>query len=84
MPLALFEDQRHFRAGGNAIASQLLILAPYLVLFEDGIPRLVDGEEVWIDGVALGMAHAFGLFETNLHKVSFFDGFGNTRRGIDG
>jgi hypothetical protein len=71
-----FEDQRHLRAGGHAVASQLFIFEPDLVLFEGRIARLVDWEQVWIDGVALGMAYAFGLFETNLHKVSFFDGFG--------
>src|SRR5271163_661867 len=68
-PLVLFDDQRHFRAGGHTIASQLLILRPHLVLFDDRIARVVDWEQVWIDGVTLGMAHAFGLFETNPHKV---------------
>src|ERR1700733_3046398 len=68
-PLVLFDDQRHFRAGGPPVASQLLILGPHLVLFEDRIARVVDWKQVWIDGVALGMTHAFGLFETNPHKL---------------
>src|SRR6516164_4662205 len=74
--LVVLEDQRHLRAGGHAVAGQLFILGPHLVLLENRITRLVDREQVWIDGVALGMAHASGLLDTNLHKVSFFDGFG--------
>jgi hypothetical protein len=48
------------------------------VFFEDRIARLVDGEQVWIDGVTLRVAHAFRLFETNPHKVSSPDGSRNT------
>jgi hypothetical protein len=48
------------------------------VLFEDRIARVVDWEQVWIDGVTLGVAHASGFFETDPHKVSSPDGSGNT------
>ena len=82
-PLVLIEDQRHFRAGGHAVASQLLILGPHLVLFERRITRLVDWKQVWIDGVTLGMADAFGLFESNLHKVPFLTASGSTQMGLD-
>jgi hypothetical protein len=57
------------------------------VLLEDRIARLVDREQVWVDGVALGVPYTFGRFETNLHKVSFFVSFGgfaeNPERTID-
>jgi hypothetical protein len=39
------------------------------VLFEDRVARLIDWEQVWIDGVTLRMSYTFGLFETNPHKV---------------
>jgi hypothetical protein len=49
------------------------------VFFEGRIALLIDREEVRIDGVTLGMAHASGLFESNLHKVSFVGGFRELR-----
>jgi hypothetical protein len=69
-----FDDERHFRAGGHTVADQLRILGWHFVFFEDRIARLVDREQVWIDCVALGVAHAFRLFETNPHEVSSSDG----------
>src|SRR5271163_4353487 len=72
--LVLVEGQRHFWTGRHTVASQLLILGPHLVLFEDRIARIIDGEQVWIDGVTLSMAYAFGFFETNPHKVPSLDG----------
>jgi hypothetical protein len=69
-PSVLFDNQRHFRTRSHTVASQLHILGPHLVLFEDRIARLVDGEQVWIDGVTLGVAHALRLLETNPHKAS--------------
>ena len=57
------------------------ILGRHLVFFEDRIARLVDREQVWIDGVTLGVAHAFRLFETNPHQVSSSDGSGSMRIG---
>ena len=71
---ALFDDERHFRAGGHPVADQLRILGWHFVFFEDRIARLVDREQVWIDCVTLGVAHAFRLFETNPHEVSSSDG----------
>jgi len=82
-PLILFDDQRHFRAGGHTVADQLLILGTHLMLFEGRIARLIDREEVRIDGVTLGMAHASGLFESNLHRASFVGGFREHPAGLD-
>jgi len=74
----LFDNQRHFGTRSHTVASHLHVLGLYLVFFEDRIARLVDGEQVWIDRVTLGVAHAFRLFETNPHKVSSPDGSRNT------
>jgi hypothetical protein len=68
------EDQRHFRARGHTVASQLLVLGSHLVIYDDRVARVIDGKQVWIDGVTLGMAYALGLFETNPHKVPSIDG----------
>lgn len=70
----VFENQRHLRAGSHPVAGQLLVLGAHLVLFEDRITRVVDREKIRVDGVALGVAHAFGLFETNPHEVSSLPG----------
>jgi hypothetical protein len=78
VPSVLFDNQRHFGTRCHTVASHLHILGLYLVFFEDRIARVVDGEQVWIDGVTLGVAHAFRLFETNPHKVSSPDGSRNT------
>jgi hypothetical protein len=44
------------------------------MLLEDRIPRLVDGEEVWVDGVALRVAHTLRLVQTNPHEASSLGG----------
>jgi hypothetical protein len=73
--LVLFDYQRHLRARGHTVPNHRFVLRPHLVLLQDRIARGVDWEQVWIDGETLRMADASGFFETNLHKVSFFDGF---------
>jgi hypothetical protein len=76
-PSVIFDNQRHLRTRSHTVASQLLVIGRYLVLFEDRIAGLVDGKQVWIDGVTLGVAHAFRLLETNPHKASSPDGSEN-------
>ena len=63
----------------SAIAPHLAPNAGHVIIYHlltegHAFARLVDGEQVWIDGVTLGVAHAFRLFETNPHKVSSLDG----------
>ena len=66
--LVLVEDERHLGAGRDAVAGQLLVLGTHLVLFEGRVTRLVNREQDGIDRVALGVANAARLFETNLHS----------------
>jgi hypothetical protein len=67
LPSILFQDQRHLRAGRDPVTSQLRVLRPNLVLFDNGVARLVDRKKIRVDRVALRMPNAFRLFETNLH-----------------
>ena len=70
MPSVVFENQRHFGTVCDAVAGGLRVLGPDLVLLENRIAGLINRKEVWVDGVALGVAHAFRLFQTNPHEAS--------------
>lgn len=70
----LVENQRHFGAGSNAVADHLLVLGPNLMLLENRIAGLVNGKEVRVDGITLGVAHAFRPVQTNPHEVSSLGG----------
>jgi hypothetical protein len=65
----LVEDERHFRARGHPVAGRFRVFGRHLVFFQDRVTRLVDGEQIWIHGVALRVAHTLRLLETNPHKV---------------
>src|ERR1700735_4833597 len=67
----VFEDQSEFGACGDPVSGELLVFWPHLVLLECGVAGVVDREQVWVDGIALGMAHALRLLEPNLHTTSF-------------
>jgi hypothetical protein len=73
-PSVVFENECHFRTGRDAVTGGLLVPGPDLMLLENRIARLVNGEQVWVDGVALGVAHTLRLFQTNPHEVSSLDG----------
>ena len=79
-PLVVFENQRHFGTGRDSVAGGLLILGPDVMLLENRIARLVNGEKVWVDGVALGVAHTLRLFQTNPHEASFLSSPAGRRR----
>src|SRR5271170_6905873 len=68
---AVFENEGDFGAGGDPVPGELLIFWPHFVFLENGVTGLVDREQPRIDGVALGVAHALRLLETNLHTTSF-------------
>lgn len=74
-----FENQRHFRAGGDAVPGRLLVFGFDLVLSQNRVAGLVDGKKVRVDGVALRVAHTFGLLQTNPHGPS---SFGELRRAL--
>jgi len=69
--LVVFENQRHFRAGGDSVSRQFCVLGPHFVVLEDRVARVVDRKEVGVDGEALCVAHAPGLFKTNSHRAPF-------------
>lgn len=52
------EYQGHLRTGADAVARDLLVLGPNLVLFKGRVTRVIDGEKVGIDGVALRVSDA--------------------------
>src|SRR5215217_7007827 len=65
---ALFEYQCHLRAGGDAVAGLLLVFRLHLVLLQNRVTRVVKREQVGIDGIALGMAGALGVVNTDAHS----------------
>src|ERR1700761_2914230 len=66
----LFDDQCHLGAGGHAVAGQFDVFGCDLVLFEGRVALFIDREHLGVDGVALRVPRASGLFETNLHGLA--------------
>ena len=69
----LVQDQRHLRTGRHPVTSYLHVLRRHLVFFEDGVARIIDRENFGINRVALGVADASRLFDTNLHNADSKD-----------
>jgi hypothetical protein len=66
----LFEHQSQFRACGNSIADALLIPRPDFGRLKCRVARVIDREEIRIDGVTLRVAYTFRPVEMNLHATS--------------
>ena len=49
---------------------QLLVFGAHVVRLQCRIARVVDGKQLRVDRITLGMAYALRLFETNLHQTS--------------
>ncbi len=74
LPSAVFQDQCRLGARRHTLTGALLVARGHLVFGEDRIALVVDRKQFWVNGIALGVAHAEIPLETNTHGRSRLTG----------
>ena len=68
---AVFQDQCRLRARRDTLTGALFVAYGHFVFLEDRVALVVDRKQFWVNGIALGMAHAEISLETNTHRQHF-------------